>query len=434
MPTYQCPACARPFFVKPLDPPLCPTCQGLAPADSIVPPLDVPCACGKVVKVSAVMAGKRVECPQCKQGLDVPGIPVTISPSPNRAKPPEKPQRSVRDYGYALFLLALIPLVASVFQADDNVKARIEQTQKQYPGVIEKVEKSPDATEDDLFRALPEHKLVGAHVPRFTYRHWMYALAAAVLFMGLMLVAFGTSVAQPLTLLKIGVFTGTIGILLLLAVQFIAEVTQHMGLYVGRSIIVIIFYILKFIGFSYRAALDPESGFLLSAFGFTFGVGLCEELCKALPLIWHFRRTATLTWRGACLWGFATGVGFGISEAVSYSSDFYNGISTGGIYIVRFISCVALHAIWSSAAGITIWRRQNDVQGDMSWYDWFVPIFKLLGVVMILHGLYDTLLKKDLEGWAIAVALASFAWLGWQIETMRRMENEPMNLSAAGHA
>ncbi len=40
-------------------------------------------------------------------------------------------------------------------------------------------------------------------------------------------------------------------------------------------------------------------------------------------------------------------------------------------------------------------------------------------VPMILHGLYDTLLKKDLEVWALVVGAASFAWFALQVEMAR---------------
>jgi hypothetical protein len=50
---------------------------------------------------------------------------------------------------------------------------------------------------------------------------------------------------------------------------------------------------------------------------------------------------------------------------------------------------------------------------------------------MVLHGLYDTLLKKEMNGMAFAVALASFGWLAWQIESMRRQEGDERPRSAA---
>jgi len=45
---------------------------------------------------------------------------------------------------------------------------------------------------------------------------------------------------------------------------------------------------------------------------------------------------------------------------------------------------------------------------------------------MILHGLYDTMLKRDMAPWALLTALASFAWLAGLIEWSRYQEaNEP---------
>ena len=64
----------------------------------------------------------------------------------------------------------------------------------------------------------------------------------------------------------------------------------------------------------------------------------------------------------ALLLGLASGVGFGVSEGITYASNYYNGIQTAGIYGVRFISCVALHSMWSAAAAITAFERQRLVK------------------------------------------------------------------------
>lgn len=425
MATYRCPDCKTLFMAQAGKAPECPKCRAIPPEDALVPPLDVACAsCQKQLKISYAMAGKLVSCPGCRNFVQVP------DPRGSAARPAAAPKKSIRDYGYALFALALIPLVFSLLGGRDDIEQRIELTRKQNPGVIEKWEASPQPTEEALFGALPSHRIAGAHLARDSMTHWMYALGSAALFLGLILLVFGPAFASPRQLVLVGAFTGTLGILFLLIVQFLAEWTQGYNL-VGRSIVVIFFYIAKFIGFSYRAALDSDSGFFLSFLGFTCGVGFCEELVKALPLIWNYRTKATLDWRAACLWGLATGVGFGVSEGITYSSDFYNGLSTGGIYVVRFISCVALHAVWSASAGITLWRNQYRVQGEMSWYEWFAPLLRVLGVVMVLHGLYDTLLKKDSPALALVVALASFAWLAVQIEWMRRLESEEAGILRA---
>src|SRR5262249_24900828 len=141
--------------------------------------------------------------------------------------------------------------------------------------------------------------------------------------------------AEALHLLGIGLLTATIGILLLVLFQFIAGWSQGVWI-TGRSILVLIFYFIKLIGFSYRAALDPENGFLLSFVGFTLGVGFCEEVCKTLPLLWLYRVGTHQRWRGSFLWGLASGAGFGIAEGIMYSSEYYNGIAGPGTYVVRF--------------------------------------------------------------------------------------------------
>jgi RsiW-degrading membrane proteinase PrsW (M82 family) len=193
----------------------------------------------------------------------------------------------------------------------------------------------------------------------------------------------------------------------------------------------IIFGTLKLIQVSYDMADDPNSNFILSALGFTFGVGLCEEICKALPLLWHYRTRATLDWRGACLWGFLSGVGFGVSEAIMYSSRYYNGILGGDIYLVRFVSCVALHGIWAAAAGIFIWKHQTLLQGAEEWYNVLFNSAVLVAAPMILHGFYDTLLKKDMSGYALLVALISFGWLVWQVEQARKRDEVPARAAYA---
>jgi len=124
------------------------------------------------------------------------------------------------------------------------------------------------------------------------------------------------------------------------------------------------------------------------------------------------------------MWGLASGIGFGVAEGILYSSSYYNGISTGGMYLVRFISCAGLHAVWGASAGIMVWRRKAWLESDWDWGDMAATLVWVLGVPMVLHGLYDTLLKKDMNAWALAAALASFAWLVLLIEWTRSQEDD----------
>ncbi len=357
-----------------------------------------------------------------KSTPSVPPPPLPTVPAPAAAG------SSIRHYGYWLLLLALLPLGFSLFQEEKDTKERLKRSIERIPPekiqiLEQKWEAEQQFSMDDLLTALPDGRIEGAHLARKSLVHWAYALLSATAFLGLILVIFPWGTAKPRDLLLVGLFTATIGIFFLLAVQYIAMWTQGAILY-GRSVIVIIFWVLKFIGFSYRSALNPDTNFILSFIGFTFGVGLCEEICKAIPLLVHFRRSGAIGWRAACLWGLATGVGFGVSEGITYSADFYNGISSGGIYVVRFVSCVALHAIWSAAVAITIYKNQALLQGETEWFPYCVSVVRMVAVPMVLHGLYDTLLKKEMTGVALLVALVSFGWLAWQIEWTRGHEGE----------
>ena len=439
-------------------------------------PISVACrSCGKRLRAPDHMAGRAVKCPFCFSSIlvapasadagayalkeeppsrppappppedefDEPEIvaprlskPATrLDPDPAESLPPlgtNEPPVWLRHLHW-LLLLALIPLGFSLLKHDDEKdfeKRLIETIQKAPEGdrlriaaTIEEMEEG-NGSLDDLFQALPGHKLVGAFLSRSSFLHWGFALMAAILFMTFFLILGSHETANPLHLLGIGLFTATIGIIFLLIVQFLGEASAGGGWIHGRGIMAIILIILKIIGYSYRAASDPDSNFFLSFIGYTLGVGFCEEVCKALPLLFLYRRGTDQTWRGAFVWGLASGAGFGISEGIMYSGSFYNGISGPDIYAVRFISCVALHALWTGTAAIIIHRKQELLQAQMEWYEYFVPLMIFIGVPMVLHGLYDTMLKKSMEPVALAVALASFLFLAFQISRLHSADED----------
>jgi hypothetical protein len=71
-----------------------------------------------------------------------------------------------------------------------------------------------------------------------------------------------------------------------------------------------------------------------------------------------------------------------------------------------------------------MWRRQDTIQGDLDWTTYSLSILQILAVPMILHGLYDTLLKSDLDLWALAAGAATFAWFAFQVEKARASDLE----------
>lgn len=334
-------------------------------------------------------------------------------PKPPPAADPAAPAAAPRSWPAYALVLALVPLGVMVAVPPEDLGARIDRMLEANPQLASQVYDREQGLGgglgiEDFLDLAPGARVDGALHGRTTVMHWLYALAAAVCFWGFVRFAFPLGRTTSAQFWKVGFLVGTAGILLLLGVQAIAGFTQG-WIVTGANPLVLIFWIVKFIGYSYGAAMEPGNGFAMSLLGFTFGVGLCEELVKALPILWHMKQKATLDAAGASLWGLAAGVGFGVGEGVIYCGDFYNGISTWPVYLVRFTSCVALHAVWSGAAGILIWRFQREVQGLGKWYEWFKPAAMTLGGAIVLHGLYDTFLKRDLEIAALVTAVVSVA-------------------------
>jgi RsiW-degrading membrane proteinase PrsW (M82 family) len=396
---------------------------------------DVPAAAGEPEPDS----GYKVESNEEGAATYVPHKPAvsrkrTAAPSRDRYEHilNQRPVHSWRDFTYFLLILALIPLGFSLFGKEtDSAFERLERTIDQAPpavqervGHVVQAMQEGKADENDLFAALPEGRFAGSHLPRKTFVHFLYGLAAALGFFVFGIFMLRSDESHPWHLPLIGLFTGTVGIVFLFIAQILATWSQGHFLISRNIFILVIFWIAWAIGFSYRAALDPSNGFISSFLGFTFGVGLCEEVCKALPLIAYYRRPGNASWHQACSWGFASGAGFGVAEAIMYSGNFYNGISTSGIYIVRFVSCVALHAIWSVSVALFIHKHQFIIQGAEGWLDFIPRVVAVVAVPMVLHGLYDTALKKELNLLALIAALVSFAWLVWCMETTRGLDEE----------
>jgi RsiW-degrading membrane proteinase PrsW (M82 family) len=83
---------------------------------------------------------------------------------------------------------------------------------------------------------------------------------------------------------------------------------------------------------------------------------------------------------------------------------------------VRFVSCVALHAIWAAAVAIGLFKFRNEIAGAENLWAMLFTAAIIAMPSIILHGLYDTLLKKDYQAYALVVALISFVYLVCLIE------------------
>lgn len=439
------------------------------------------CACGKLLRARDDQAGQKARCPQCSAIVTAPSagavdveamaaaalgppptregaaptpsayrveepVPTAWTPPPQAASRPKSTNPaanraggpSLLEYSYVLLVFALVPLMFSLLgrDAEGDLPERLGKTIAAAPPEdqkrIEALLSREGVTLDEALAAMPGGKLAGALLARDSSAHWAYAAVAAAAFLAMLGLLFSVERANPLHLLGVGAFTGTIGIVFLLLVQFCSNF-RFRGFH-GRGWVALIMLILMFIGWSYDSANDPDSNFFLSALGFTFGVGLCEEFTKAIPLFAYFQRDARMGWRGACLWGLASGIGFGVAEGILYSSRHYNGVSGVEIYLVRFISCVALHAMWSASVGIAIARNVEAYERIEDAGGFGLFMLRMIAVPMVLHGFYDTLLKKDMNAWALVVALMSFAWLACHIELARRTHPGAGRLKAAVRA
>lgn len=375
--------------------------------------VSVRCLCGKDNLVDADQSAGVLACIRCGRPLAVEAAkPVTID-ARGRAVPvtpeaittghpaatlePAESSHSPREYLYWALPLALLPLAFALGQPPDDTEARFHRTVHEAPKSvkyrIQQLERDPFATIDDLFDVLPGNKIIGAFAPRTTQIHWAFAGAAVAVFLGLAMATFPHGGSRPIVLLGVGLFTATAGIMLLLMVQ-------------------------PFFMFTVHDVLDDTSNFTISLFGYILGVGLFEELAKLLPVIWRMRR-GLMRWRAACLWGLASGAGFGVAEGIFYSEQFYNGISTIEMYFVRFASCVALHAIWSASAALSLCAHSRAVVDPQDKAVMAFTILRAIAVPAVLHGIYDVVLQYHYDIAALVVALMSFGWLASQIETTR---------------
>src|SRR5262249_3669897 len=151
------------------------------------------------------------------------------------------------DYGYWLLLLAFIPLAFNLLpqNKEDPVDRLVRSLEKSLPPKEEKAAAKqkpaakakknapvimeepvpPQVSLDRLMPCLPEGRIQGGLLPRNSFMHWIYAFLAGGVFLALSFVLF-PGASQVTHLLVIAVFTATIGILLLLLAQLLAEWTQ----------------------------------------------------------------------------------------------------------------------------------------------------------------------------------------------------------------
>lgn len=138
---------------------------------------------------------------------------------------------------------------------------------------------------------------------------------------------------------------------------------------------------------------SDQSSVLLQLFGFVIGVGVLEEVCKALPVYLLLLRPGKLSDPlTAAFYSAMSGLGFAIAEGASYSAlyafalvqrevDFGNYVL---LNTLRFISTPLFHAIWSGISGYFLGLAAINPSRQQ-------PIIVIgIAIAATLHGLYNT--------------------------------------------
>jgi RsiW-degrading membrane proteinase PrsW (M82 family) len=171
------------------------------------------------------------------------------------------------------------------------------------------------------------------------------------------------------------------------------------------------------VGVPLAIALEGDAGTSNSFIHNIFGVGLPEELAKALPvfLFVFLSKQLRLSPRTYLYIGAVSGLAFGAVEAAHYS-DLYAVLSTfdsGSLMneVWRIAADPVMHACWAGICcyfiGLASTHRSKKV-----------PLIAFgLGVAALLHGAYDT----TADGWlGVAVfAVSLFVFVGYVLSAER---------------
>jgi protease PrsW len=146
--------------------------------------------------------------------------------------------------------------------------------------------------------------------------------------------------------------------------------------------------------------LTKSTSFPLRWVGFTAGVGVFEEFCKAVAVFFICSRGKEPQLpQTAVFYGLMSGIGFGVFEGVQYQILVNSKMDYGSGFfmnIARLTSLPFLHAIWAGIAGYFVALSYLFPKNRQS--------FWLLAIVIpaLLHGSYDTF------GWSLPGLAVSY--------------------------
>ena len=151
----------------------------------------------------------------------------------------------------------------------------------------------------------------------------------------------------------------------------------------------------------YSVTASPNA--IARLFGFVFGVGALEELCKALPVYLFMLRSHKLKEPlSSAFYGAMSGLGFAIAEGAQYTLIYAYNLAQGNTNLtghilmttVRFISLPLIHAIWAGIAGYFLGLAAINPSRQKA------IVFIGITIAAVLHGVYNTF-SSSLIGLAV---------------------------------
>jgi len=169
-------------------------------------------------------------------------------------------------------------------------------------------------------------------------------------------------------------------------------------------------------------------GWLWRLVGFVLGVGVLEEVCKALPVYLFLLRPGKLSDPlTSAFYGTMSGLGFAIAEGATYSLGYAFGLVRGdlgfGSYVlvntIRFVTVPLFHAILAGIVGYFVGLAAiNPARREA---------ILVIGVAIaaVLHGLYNTF-----AGGLLGVLVIAFSILLF-VSYLRRSQSMVLEMQQA---
>ncbi len=185
--------------------------------------------------------------------------------------------------------------------------------------------------------------------------------------------------------------------------------------FVTQFLIFVLVDVFRFTEVNPLYQLTDSNNFFSRLIGFIFGVGVFEELVKALPLFYICSRSKDPQLpQTAVFYGLISGIGFGVFEGVMYQIGVNSKLDYNHSFfmnIARLTSLPFLHAIWAGIAGYFISFGYLYPKNRHSLW--------LLSIVIpaILHGLYDTF------SWSVAGLIVSYVGVGLLIIYLQKAKD-----------